>query len=98
MLTHTCFSAVSALKVLFCYIYLLAQAPRWGAADAEIKVLFGDNTELKRSPFKVWSRSVYSHTSYAYCQGFLPCLFLPFRCIHLHFSKTSPDFSSVGCG
>ena len=32
------------------------------------------------------------HTCYAYCQGFLPCLFLPFRSIHLHFSKTSPDF------
>ena len=59
--------------------------PQWGAADAEIKVPSGENTELKRSPFKVWSRSVYSHTCYAYCQGFLPCLFLPFGSIHLHF-------------
>ena len=59
--------------------------PQWGAADAEIKVPSGENTELKRSPFKAWSRSVYSHTCYAYCQGFLPCLFLPFRSIHLHF-------------
>ena len=33
--------------------------PQWGAADAEIKVPFGENTELKRSPFKAWSRSVY---------------------------------------
>ena len=33
-----------------------------GAADAEIKVLSVENTELKRSPFKAWSRSVYSHT------------------------------------
>ena len=30
----------------------------------------------------------------AYHQGFLPCLFLPFRSIHLHFFKTSPDFST----
>ena len=41
-------------------------APQWGAADAEIKVPSGENTELKRSPFKAWSRSVYSHTCYAY--------------------------------
>ena len=26
--------------------------PQWGAADAEIKVPSGENTELKRSPFK----------------------------------------------
>ena len=34
--------------------------PQWVAADAEIKVPFGENTELKRSPFKAWSRSVNS--------------------------------------
>ena len=67
--------------------------PQWGAADAEIKVPSGENTELKRSPFKAWSRSVYSHTCHAYCQEFLPYLFLPIRSIHLHFfPKTSPDF------
>ena len=57
-------------------------------------------TQLKRSPFKAQSSSVYSHTCYAYCQGFLPCLlFLPFQSIHLYFfSKTSPDFACVGCG
>ena len=65
----------------------------WGAADAEIKVPSGENTELKRSPFKAQSRSVPSHTCYAFCQGFLPCLlFLPFRSIHLIFSKTFPGF------
>ena len=37
-------------------------SPQWGAADAEIKVPSGENTELKRSPFKAWSKSVYSHT------------------------------------
>ena len=66
---------------------------QWVAADAEIKVPSGESTELKRSPFKTWSRSVYSHICYAYCQGFFPCLFLHFRSILLHFSKTSPDFS-----
>ena len=49
-------------------------ALQWGAAGAEIKVPSGQNTELKRSPFKAWSRSVYSHTCYAYCQEFLPLL------------------------
>ena len=68
------------------------KAPQWGAADAEIKVPSGESTELKRSPFKAWSRSVYSHTCYAYCQGFLPCLFLPFWSSHLHFFQTSPKF------
>ena len=32
--------------------------PQWGAADAEIKVPSGENTELKRSPFKAWGKSV----------------------------------------
>ena len=42
--------------------------------------------------FNSLSRSVYSHTCYAYFQGFLLCLFIPFRSIHLHFPKSSPDF------
>ena len=72
--------------------------PQWAAVDAEIKVPSGENTVLKRSPFKAWSRAVYSHTCYAYCQGFLPCLFLPFQSIHLHFFlKAAPIFSCVGC-
>ena len=66
--------------------------PQWGAADAEIKVPSSENTELKRSAFKAWSRSVYSHTCYAYCQGFLPCLFLPLRSIHLHFFQNLSRF------
>ena len=67
--------------------------PRWGAADAEIKIPSGENTELRRSPFKVWSRSVYCLTCYAYWQGFLPRLFLHFRSIHLHFfPKPLPIF------
>ena len=41
----------------------LAPPPQWGAADAEIEVPSGENTELKRSPFRAWSRSVYSHTN-----------------------------------
>ena len=69
--------------------------PQWGAADAEIKVPSGENTKLKRSPFKVWSRSVYSHTCYAYCQEFLPRLFLPFRSIHLHFFQNLSQFFPV---
>ena len=72
--------------------------PQWGAADAEIKVPSCENTELKCSPFQAWSRSVYSHTCYAYCQGFLSCLFLHFRSIHLHFFQNlSRNFSCVGC-
>ena len=33
--------------------YVIVQcSPQWGAVDTEIKVPFGENTELKRSPFK----------------------------------------------
>ncbi|WP_293650882.1 reverse transcriptase domain-containing protein, partial [Thiolapillus sp.] len=60
---------------LFVDDFALCIPPLWGAADAEIKVPSGENTELKRFPFKAWSRSVYSHTCYTYCQGFLSCLF-----------------------
>ena len=66
--------------------------PQWGAPDAESKAPSGEKTEIKRSPFKACCRSVYSHTCYAYCQRFLPNLFLPYRCIHLHFSKPLPIF------
>ena len=60
-------------------------APPWGAADTEVKIPSVDNTELKGSPFEAWSRSAYSHTCYGYCQGFLPCLILPFQSTHLRF-------------
>ena len=66
-------------KAMGCVCLYLKASPQWEAADAEIKVPSGENTELKRSPFKAWSKSVPSHTCYAYCQGFLPCLFLPFH-------------------
>ena len=69
--------------------------PQWGAADTEIKVPSGENTELKRSPFQAWSRSVYSHTCYAYCQGILPCLFLPFQFIQLHFPRRELQTQTV---
>ena len=47
---------------------------------------------LKTKYFKAWSRSVYSRACYAYCQGFLPCLFLHFWSIHLHFFQNSSLF------
>ena len=80
---HSSSSSVSSLMSI----------PQWGAADAKIKVPSGENTELERSPFKAWSRSVYSHTCYAYARDFFLAYFYtssPFTCI---FSKTSPDFS-----
>ena len=67
-------------------------ARQWAAADAEIKVPSGENTELKRSPFKAWSGSVYSHTCYAYCQRFLPCLLLPSGPFTYIFPKPLPIF------
>ena len=74
--------------------------PQWGDAEAKIKVPSCENRELKRSPFKVWSRSVkYNQTCNAYCQGFLFLAYFylsgPFTCIVF---QTSPDFSCVICG
>ena len=94
-------SVFMALSTVFHSIHshdnspLSHSAPQWGAADTEIKVPFSENAELKRSPFKVCSRSGYSHTCYAYCQGFLSCLFLPFRSIHLHFFPKPLPISPV---
>ena len=87
-----CSSNHVSLFIFICSFVSFILPPQWGAADAEIKVPSGENTELKRSPFQAWSRSVYSHTYYAYCQGVLPCLFLPFQSIHLHFFQNLSQF------
>ena len=71
---------------------VLVGTPQWEAADAEMKVLSGESTELKRSPIKAWSRSVSSHTCYAYYQEFSPRFFLPFQSIHLHFFQNLSRF------
>ena len=95
---HFSFFRSLSQNTLFAFL-AVPPLSQWGAADAEIKVPSGENTELKRSPFQAWSRSVYSHTCYAYCQGFLPCLILHFRSIHLHFFQNlSRIFSCVCCG
>ena len=59
--------------------------------DAKMKVPSGENAELKRSPFKAWSRSVYSHTCYAYCRGFFPYSTLPVHSLAF-FPKPLPIF------
>ena len=67
--------------------------PQWGAVDAGIEVPSGENTELKCSPFKAWSRSVYIaiHATLAARDFFLAYFYPsgPFTCI---FSETSSDF------
>ena len=83
------------LDVILCLNVCIDNSSQSGAADAEIKVSSGENTELKRSPFKGWGRSEYSHTCYAYCQGFPPFLFLSFRSIHLHFFPKPLPISPV---
>ena len=81
---------------------LLSVAPQWGAADAEIKVPSDENTELKGSPFKAWSRPVYCHACCAYCHGFLSCYFLPsgpFTCIFFqNLSQVFPVLAAANTG
>ena len=80
----------------------LESPPQWGAADAEIKVPSGENTELERSPFKAWSRSVHCHACYAYCQEFVfPANFYPsgpFTCIFSKFLPTFPVLAVANTG
>ena len=62
----------------------LRPAPQWGAADAEIKVPSRENTELERSPFKAWSRSVIAiHATFTARDFFLANFYPsgPFTCI-----------------
>ena len=42
-------------KVVPMCLIVSRRFPQWGAADAEIKVQSGENTELKRSPFQALS-------------------------------------------
>ena len=62
-------------------------APQWEAADAEIKVPSGENTELKRSPFKIWVAQYIATARDFFLVYFYPSG--PFTCI---FSKPLPIF------
>ena len=71
--------------------------PQWGTANAEIKVPSVENTELKGSPFKAWSRSVLPRMV-RLLPGIPSLLISPFRSIHLHFfPKPVLSFSCFGC-
>ena len=100
VLEHT--AAFLGLKIIYIFMNFMykIEAPQRGAADAEIKVPSGENTELKRSPFKAWSRSVYSHICYAYCQEFHSFLLISTPPVHSPalFPKPLPIFPCVGCG
>ena len=66
---------------------------QWGAVDAEIKVPSGENTEFKRSPLKPGvGQYIAIHATLTARDFFLPCLFLPFRPIHLHFFQILSRF------
>ena len=65
-------TATTLNKTEFLY-HSLYKYLQWGDADAEIEVPSVENTELKGSPSKAWSRSEYGHICYLYCQGFPPC-------------------------
>ena len=72
--------------------------PQWGVADAEIKVPSDENTELKGSPFKAWSRSVYDMHATLTARDFFLADFYPCSPFTLILTESSPDFSCVGCG
>ena len=76
-------------------------SPQWSTADAEIKDPSVEKPELKGSPFKAWSMSVYSHACFTYCQRFLPSTnFYPPGPISFvfFFPESLPSFSWVSCG
>ena len=85
---------VTTITVFFFFSPLLSHSGE--LRTQKLKVPSSENTELKRSPFKIWSRSVYSHNATLTARDFfLAYLYSsgPFTCI---FSETSPDFSCVG--
>ena len=86
-------SVNSVILILFVCLFVCLFV--LGTADAESKVPSVENTELRCSPFKALSRSIYSHTCCTYSQGFLPCYFYSsgqFTCI---FSKKTSRFFPV---
>ena len=67
-------------------------APQWGAADEEIEFPSGENTELKRSPFKAGVGQYIAINATLTARDFSFVYFYPsgqFTCI---FFKTSPEF------
>ena len=71
---------------------------QWGAADAEIKIPSGENTELKVLPLMPGVGQYIAMHATLTARDFLLAYFYPsgpFTCI---FSKISPDFSCIGCG
>ena len=77
--------------ILFIILFLKSVMPFWVPCSGELQTQ-KLKSHLNGPSFKARSGSVYSHICYNYCQGFLPCYFIPFRSIHLHFSKASPQF------
>ena len=64
--------------------------PQWGAADAEIEVPSGENTELKRSPFKPGvGQYIAIHATLTVGGFFLAYLYPsgPFTCIFPNLSQ-----------
>ena len=66
--------------------------PQWGAADAEIKVPSGENTELKRSPFKVGVGQYIAIHATLTARGFFLAYFYPYGPFTCIFQKTFPSF------
>ena len=56
-LMHIYVSLFFVIIIIDVVVFVIV-SPQWGAADAEIKVPSGENTELKRPPFKAVS---YTH-------------------------------------
>ena len=73
-------------------------SPQWGAADAEIKVPSDENTELKCSPLKPGVGQYIAIRATLTAREFLLAYFYPSVNSPAFFSKTSPDWSCVGCG
>ena len=78
-------------RLLELYTVLYINPRSWELRTQKIKFHLVRTQSLNVLPLKPTEGPVYSQTCYVQCQGFLPCLFLHFRSIHLHFFETSPD-------
>ena len=74
----------------------MSEPCKFSCLDRCQKSFLWTHKEADLAPHPVVGRqSVYCHACYAYCQGFLACLFLHFRSIHLHFFQNLSRFFPV---
>ena len=93
------FSALLVLSAVYLFMKVSFSSdiiPRSGELRTQkLKSHLVRTQSLNVLPFKPGVDQYIAIHCYAYCQGVLPCLFLPFQSIHLHFFQNLSQFFPV---